>query len=146
MRPFVVVGTICTIAGGLTAAVSRPTDFGHGPWLAAYLVLVGGVGQIGLGAGQALLAGGVPSQGIVRVEVTSWNVGLLGVVAGTLVPSPLLTTVGSVATALALTLLVRSAHAPGRPVSWMRGIFLALAVTLILSTPIGVVLAWARHG
>ena len=66
IMPFVVVGTTCTIAGGLVTAVSRPTDFGHGPWLAAYLVLVGGVGQIGLGAGQALLTGGVPSGRIVR--------------------------------------------------------------------------------
>jgi hypothetical protein len=146
IMPFVVVGTVCTVAGGLVAAVSRPTEFGHGPWLAAYLVLVGGVGQIGLGAGQALLAGGVPNRGVVRVEVVSWNVGLLGVVIGTLAPSPLLTTVGSAATALTLTLFVRSARAPGRLAPLARGAFLALAVTLLVSLPIGVVLAWARHG
>lgn len=146
IMPFVAVGTVCTIAGGLVAAVSRPTNFGHGPWLAAYLVLVGGVGQIGLGAGQALLAGRVPSQGVVRVEVVSWNAGLLGVIIGTLVPSPLLTTVGSAATALALTLFVRSVRTPGRLAPLARGAFLALAVTLLVSLPIGVVLTWARHG
>lgn len=144
--PFVVVGTVHTIAGGLVAAVSRPTDFGRGPWLAAYLVLVGGVGQIGLGASQALLGGGVPSRDIVRVEVVSWNVGLLGVVTGTLLSSPLLTTCGSAATALALALFIRGARAPGRMAPLARGVFLALAITLLVSTPIGVVLAWARHG
>lgn len=144
--PFVVVGSVLTIVGGLVAAVTRPTDFGSGPWLAAYLVLVGGVAQIGLGAGQALLGDSTPSRGIVRVEATSWSVGLLGVVVGTLVPSPLVTTLGSAATALALALFLRNARASGRPCSWARGMFLALAVTLLVSMPIGVVLAWTRHG
>ena len=43
--PFVLVGSVCIVAGGLVAAVSRPSGFELGSWLAAYLVLVGGVAE-----------------------------------------------------------------------------------------------------
>ena len=43
MRAFVVLGAVAIVAGGLIAAVTRPSGFAEGPWLAAYLVLVGGV-------------------------------------------------------------------------------------------------------
>ena len=41
---------ICSVAlGGLVAAVAQPLDLAHGSWLAAYLVLVGGVAQGAMG-------------------------------------------------------------------------------------------------
>ena len=45
VRPFLLIGSLCTIAGGLVAAVTRPTGFVLGSWTAAFLVLVGGVAQ-----------------------------------------------------------------------------------------------------
>ena len=48
--------------GGAVAAVSDPFSFEQGSWLAAFLVLVGGVVQIALGAGQAALVGGAVEQ------------------------------------------------------------------------------------
>ncbi|HRW41812.1 MAG TPA: hypothetical protein P5193_09740, partial [Microthrixaceae bacterium] len=75
-RPFVVVGAVAVVAGGAVAAVTRPTGFELGPWLAAFLVLVGGVAQIALGAGQAWVADRVPASATVRSELAVWNVGL----------------------------------------------------------------------
>ena len=37
------------VLGGLVAAVTEPLDLTHGSWVAAYLVLVGGVGQGAMG-------------------------------------------------------------------------------------------------
>ncbi|MBS7547854.1 hypothetical protein [Dietzia massiliensis] len=39
MREFVLVGLTAIIAGGLVAAVTGPTGFDEGSWVAAYLVL-----------------------------------------------------------------------------------------------------------
>lgn len=74
---FVVIGAVFVVAGGLVAAVSGPTDFEQGSWLAAYLVLVGGVAQMVLGAGQAWLAVRIPPGRSTRIEAWSWNIGLV---------------------------------------------------------------------
>src|SRR3546814_20131767 len=52
---------------------SSDLGFEHGSWLAAYLVLVGGVAQIALGGGQAWLADRVPRARTTRTEAWSWN-------------------------------------------------------------------------
>lgn len=54
--PFIATGGTLVVAGGLVAAVNSAAPFAHGSWLAAYLVLVGGVAQIALGVGAAALA------------------------------------------------------------------------------------------
>ncbi|MCE5292393.1 MAG: hypothetical protein LLG14_24605, partial [Nocardiaceae bacterium] len=50
----VVLGMSQVILGGLVAAVTRPLALTHGSWLAAYLVLVGGVAQYTMGRVAAL--------------------------------------------------------------------------------------------
>src|SRR5579875_3107512 len=82
--PFAAFGTACVIAGGLVAAATAPAPSGHGSWAAAYLVLVGGVAQVALGAGQALLAPRSPSRRLVAAEFAGWNAGNAAVLAGTL--------------------------------------------------------------
>ena len=42
----VAVASALIVAGGLVAAVDGAAPFAHGSWLAAYLVLVGGVAQL----------------------------------------------------------------------------------------------------
>ena len=54
-RWFVAAGSSCVVVGGLVAAATGPTGFEDGSWVAAYLVLVGGVAQIALGVGQQLV-------------------------------------------------------------------------------------------
>ena len=52
---FLTSASVLIVAGGAVAAVNSAAPFGHGSWLAAYLVLVGGVSQGVLGAGRLAL-------------------------------------------------------------------------------------------
>ena len=59
-RPFLVLGSVGVVLGGLLAAVTGPLALPMGSWAAAYLVLVVGVGQIVLAGGQAFVGGSDP--------------------------------------------------------------------------------------
>ena len=96
MREFVLVGLTAIIAGGLVAAVTGPTGFDEGSWVAAYLVLVAGVAQVGLGVGQALLTDGTLSGGRRVVQLLAYNLANSAVLAGTLTGSVVAVTVGGV--------------------------------------------------
>lgn len=143
--PFVVIGSVSIIAGGLVAAVSRPTGFDLGPWLAAFLVLVAGVAQIAFGAGQAWLSGReIPLQ-VIRVELVAFNLGAGATILGSLAQVPLVTTIGGVATILAvaafLSMVVKSIAGP----RWARWLYIVGATVILVSTPIGLLLAWTGH-
>lgn len=144
-RPFAVVAVACVVFGGVVAAVTRPTGFELGPWVAAFLVLVGGVSQLALGAGQAWLAGDPPSASRVRLEVAVFNTGAAGTVAGTLLGLPVVTTLAGVVLAIALVLFLvttRARHESGR---LARAAYLAVVTVVLVSIPVGLVLAWIRH-
>jgi hypothetical protein len=145
MRPFVVMGGTCVIAGGLVAAVSRPTEFELGSWVAAYLVLVGGVAQVSLGVGRAWLAWDAARPRRTLAEAALWNVGLAGTLVGSLRPAFGATAVGGAFTAAALVsfLLGIRRTRPGQPV--LSVVYRGLVGLIIMSTPVGVALAWARH-
>jgi hypothetical protein len=66
------------------AAVTARYPTESGTWAVAYLVLVAGVAQIALGAGQALLAAEMPPLRLVIAEFILWNCANTGVLAGTL--------------------------------------------------------------
>ena len=143
---FVIVGAVCIVAGGLVAAVTGPTGFEQGSWLAAYLVLVGGVAQIALGGGQAWLARRVPPSRSTRIEAWSWNVGAAAVVLGTLSSLPIVTSIGGLATAAALGRFFGGAREmrPGQRTVGL--LYRSIAALVLLSIPVGLVLAWMRHG
>ncbi|MGZ4716615.1 MAG: hypothetical protein ACXWCB_07925 [Acidimicrobiales bacterium] len=144
-RPFLLIGSLCTIAGGLVAAVTRPTGFVLGSWTAAFLVLVGGVAQIALGAGQAWLAEQPPPARRVRVEVVCWNTGVAATLVGTLAATPIITTVAGLALVPALALFIATTKAPSSVRRSGRVIYRALAGIVLVSIPIGLGLAWSRH-
>lgn len=145
-RSFVVVGSLCVVAGGLVAAVTGPTDFEPGSWLAAYLVLVGGVAQIASGAGQAWLSADQPPTRLVRAEVIGWNLALLAVVVGTLSSFPVATTIGGVITAAVLVAFLLGTRHARRQVGGAALLYRALVIFVLLSAPVGILLAWVRHG
>jgi hypothetical protein len=60
---FLASSGVLIVAGGAVAAVNSAAPFGHGSWLAAYLVLVGGVSQVVLGAGRLALRAPRPNSG-----------------------------------------------------------------------------------
>jgi hypothetical protein len=144
--PFVLVGSVCIVAGGLVAAVSRPTGFELGSWLAAYLVLVGGVAQIALGGGQAWLADSPPAALAVRSELATWNAGVLTTVVGTLTGRPVVTTFGGAASIVALALFLAGVRRAGSAPAWARLLYRSVAAIVLISTPVGLALAWIRHG
>jgi hypothetical protein len=142
--PFLAGGTIAVVAGGLVAAATGPAGWDRGTWAAAFLVLVAGVGQIGLGAGQAILADVAPSGGRLAREVVLLDVGSALVLAGGVASAPAVVTAGSLVLAAALVAfaLVPRRHGDWRP--WLGRAYTGLLVVLLVSTPIGLALAWMR--
>src|SRR5664280_1733410 len=143
--PFAAVGAACIVAGGLVAAVSAPAPSEHASWAAAYLVLVVGAAQAALGVGQALLALRVPSRRNVAVQFTAWNLGNAAVLTGTLAGITTLVDTGGALLVVAL-LLLRGVRTGREPRTWLLWAFRLLAAVLLISIPIGLVLARTRPG
>lgn len=144
-RPFLVIGAIAIVSGGLVAAATRPLDLELGPWLAAFLVLVVGVAQITLGGGQIGLAEEPPTTGVIWTEALLWNGGVAMTVLGTYGQQPLVTTLAAIPTIAALVLFASAGSGRQGP-RWLQASHRAFALVILVSVPIGVALAWSRHG
>jgi hypothetical protein len=146
VRPFLVVGAAAIIAGGITAAVTRPTGFALGSWVAAYLVLVAGVAQIALGVGQARLARVAPRRAEVMTELVAWNAAVVATIVGTLFGAPLVTTLGGIALVVALLRFLIGVRAAGTSSNPSLVLYRFVLTIVLVSTPVGLALAWIRHG
>jgi hypothetical protein len=134
------------VAGGAVAAVNSAAPFGHGSWLAAYLVLVGGVSQVLLAAGRLALRAPRPSRALRRAQLVLWNLGSVAVPAGVLADASALVTVGSVALLWALALFAAGASRIRREVRGRAVVYLAIVVGLAVSVVVGSALANALPG
>lgn len=143
---FLAVGGIGVVAGGLVAAATGPLRLSLGSWVAAFLVLVVGVAQIGLGALQEGLAARPASDALVAGELVAWNGGAAAVIAGTLLDAPPLVDVGGVLMVLALVLVLLGVRGSSGSPHWAVWVFRALVAVLLVSVPIGLVLAQLRAG
>lgn len=146
--PFTVIGVAYVIAGGLVAAVTAPAPTEHTSWAAAYLVLVGGVAQAGLGLGQAMFTDRIPAP-VVAVQAAGWNLANVAVLAGTLLGVTALVDLGGALLLVTLTLLGRGLRPSRmRPANGARRWFLygyrLLVLILLISVPVGLVLARLR--
>lgn len=143
--PFLVLGAVGVVAGGLLAAVTGPVDLEHGSWAAAYLVLVVGVAQIVFGTTQAALAVDArDAGGRRRAELACWNLGSLLVVGGTFAEATWLVALGSGLLVLALVLFITTVSgASGRP--RLAVLYRAFAGFLAVSVAVGTVLSVSRH-
>jgi hypothetical protein len=141
--PFLSIGTACVIAGGLVSAVAAHAPTEHTSWAAAYLVLVAGVAQMALGAGQALLARGCPPPRLVVGELLTWNLGNAAVITGTVAGVTTVVDAGGAALVVALVLLL-TASTGRRRGGWPLWVFRGLIVVLLVSIPVGLVLAEIR--
>lgn len=146
----VAAGFIGIIVGGVVAAMTAPLHWAHGSWAAAYLVLVAGVAQLGLGIGQAWLAPEVPSRRRRAGELVTWNVGSLLVIIGTVVTQPIVVDLGAVLLIIGLVLFitgVRGAAATVTPAGvWVLRAYVLIAVIIAVSMPVGLVLAAVHAG
>jgi hypothetical protein len=142
---FVVVGVTWTTVGGLAAAVTRPLGWELGSWTAAFLVLVGGMAQVGLGVGQAWMGEVHPPARLRTTELVAWNAGVVLTVAGTFAGQPPVTSLGGVALAVALgSFLVATRERSARARGWQVA-YRALVAVVLISIPIGLALSWLRH-
>ena len=142
--PFLLCGSASVTLGGIAAAVSGPTGWEQGSWVAAFLVLVTGVGQIGLGMGQAFLAPRTPTPLTVAIECTLWNLGSLAVMVGTLMDAPLLVTLGGLVLLGSLALLADIGRTTKSQHRRLHRAYQGLLLLLLVSTPIGITLSWIR--
>lgn len=142
--PFLAVGVAAVVAGGVAAAVVRPAGWERGSWVAAFLVLVVGVGQAGLAIGQSAAVRGGLSRRTIVAELGLGNGGASLVIVGTLWSSPLIATVGSLLFGATIALFARHSHRSRGHRGWMQRSYLALLVVLMASVPIGIALSWLR--
>jgi len=149
LLPFTAIGVLCITAGGLLAAATASAPSEHTTWAAAYLVLVGGIAQVGLGFGQATFTAGT-STPVLASQVAGWNLGNAAVLAGTLQGSTAVVDLGGALLVVTLGLLARGLSPTGvRPVGgagrWCLYGYRVLMVILFVSIPVGLVLAQIRH-
>lgn len=141
--PALVIALALTVAGGFVAAISAHAPTEHASWTAAYLVLVGGVATLGLAVGRGSLSPDRVSLGQLAGELAAWLVGNALVVIGTLADTTWLVDAGGAVLVVALALVVLGVRG-GRGPGWIRAVFSALVVLLLVSIPVGLVLARIR--
>ncbi|MGH3404607.1 MAG: hypothetical protein ACRDRJ_19210 [Streptosporangiaceae bacterium] len=134
------------MAGGLVAAATAPAASELGSWAAAYLVLVAGLAQVALGAGQALLAPGGPARRAVGVELIGWNAGNAAVLAGTLLGWTWLADLGGALLVVALALVTWQLRGAVRQPAWPVRAYRALVALILVSIPVGLVIAHFQPG
>ena len=139
--PFVVVGVACVVAGGLVSAAVAMAPSQLGSWAVAYLVLVGGVAQVGFGAGQALLAVRAPGRRTVVAELAGWNAGNGAVLAGTLLRITWLADIGGVLLFTILVLALARIRGAVRHPAWPLHLYRAVVSLVLVSIPVGLVIA-----
>lgn len=139
--PFIALGSISIIAGGLLAAVTAISPTRHTTWAAAYLVLVVGVAQLGIGIGQALLAPKLPSSRLIAAELLTWDVGNAGVIAGTLMNRVGLVDLGGALLAVSLVLFLLGVRGHTGRNKWLLYLYRLLITILLVSIPIGLLIS-----
>lgn len=141
---FLLIGAAGVVAGGLVAAVTNPLKLEHGSWVAAYLVLVVGVAQIGLGILQERLVAAPTSARMRASQLVTWNVGNAAVIGGTVAAAPFVVDAGGVLLVAALALFLAAQRGqplpagPHRTAAW---VFRGLVLLLLVSIPVGLTLA-----
>lgn len=144
--PFIVIGALGILCGGLLSAISAAAPTYLASWAVAYLVLVVGFAQLLLGIGQDQLAVRRPSAGLVAAEVLSFNLANLAVLVGSLTTAVVLTWTGAALMVVAMALFIWAARGSASRHRWLLHLFRAMIVVLLVSAPIGIILAHSRMG
>jgi heme/copper-type cytochrome/quinol oxidase subunit 4 len=140
--PFALAGAVSVIAGGLLAAIAAPAPTRHGVWAVAYLVLVLGISQIVLGAGQALLSSTPWGARMVAVTAAAFNVANIAVLVGVITDHIVVFDAGAVLLAVALVLFLHGVRRSARR-SWPLYAYRLFIAVLVVSIPIGLLVTTA---
>lgn len=141
--PFLTVGVAAITLGGLFSAATARFASYHSAWFVAYLVLVVGIAQVGLGIGQWKLSSKPLTVAVLFAELLIFNIGNAGVILGSLVSDSLWVDIGSALLAVALAIFAWMVWSPRR-----RGVILwsywALLALLFVSVFVGLYFAHFR--
>ncbi|MBN9609205.1 MAG: hypothetical protein BGO26_03935 [Actinobacteria bacterium 69-20] len=110
--PYLFAGAVCIIGGGVLAAATAYASTEKTAWATAYLVLVGGVAQVFLGAAVSWLTPKAPARNA-WLAWAGWNIGNAGVLTGQLTALIALTDVGTALLVASLVLVLASGHGVG---------------------------------
>lgn len=138
--PFLTVGVAAIALGGLFSAATARFASYHSAWFVAYLVLVVGIAQVGLGLGQWRLASKPLGVAVLFVELLIFNVGNAGVMWGSLTSEPLWVDIGSVLLLVSLVTFGWMVWKPRRRGAALWG-YWALLVLLFASVFVGLFFA-----
>lgn len=136
------VGYGSIFLGGLVAAVTAPLELEKGSWLAAYLVLIAGLAQVFLAHQSNILGAPAPAVRPLWLQLLLWFGGNVLVILGSLLAAPIIVDVGGLALVIALVLALRFTLAA--PPAWRVWALRLFYVAVIVSVPIGLVLAHMR--
>src|SRR5690625_2058837 len=142
VRTGLTTGYSAIFAGGIIAAVTGPLNLTKGSWLAAYLVLIAGLAQLLLVyQGRILRVSPLPAR-FMWMKFSFWAAGNVAVIAGSLASQPVIVDLGSLALVSALIIaLVNTRGAPNVVHAWL---LRACYVAVLLSIPVGMILAHGR--
>lgn len=140
--PFLTLGIAAVVLGGMFSAVTARSATYHSAWFVAYLVLVVGVAQVGLGLGQWWLSSKPLPVGVLMAELVIFNFGNAGVILGSVLEASLWVDVGSALVVISLGIFGWAVWPARRQgvVLWM---YWALVVLLMASVIVGLFFAHA---
>lgn len=150
LASFFLSGITFMLAGAVVGVLNATTGLGsYGHWLALHLVLLGGVSQLILGAGQffstAFLATDPPARTMVRAQLVTWSAGTILVAVGVPTGRSILTDIGAVAVIAGLglfaTALWRLDQRSLQRARWAIRWYYASAASLGLGAVLGIVMA-----
>lgn len=139
IRWFALAAVLALVIGGLVAAAVAHAPTQPMVWMVAFLVLVTGFAQMVLALGQGLLPEHLPSATWRHGEWWLFNLGNLGVIAGTLRMQPPLVMLGTVlfiASLVAFYVGVRGGKA-----GWLLHAFRAVLVVVCAGACVGLALS-----
>lgn len=147
----IVAGVCSVVLGGLVAAVTGPLELGRGSWIAAYLVLVGGVAQCAMGQARAWHPEEARPHGWTWTQFSCWNVGNAAVIGGTVVGQPIVVDLGSALLVIAVAIALHAERRVTGPTARGASPLLLWAYRIVLlvlavSIPVGMVLSHLRYG
>lgn len=133
------IGVACIILGGLITAITGPLQLEKGSWVSAYLVLVAGVIQYALAIQERILE--APQQPVGRQWTRNllWAAGNVLVILGAFTEIQLFVGLGGVVLIAVLVMcLLHTKGARRQALTWLAR---TLYLVVILSVPVGLVLA-----
>lgn len=138
----IAVGYLAIFAGGIIAAITAPLGLEKGSWLAAYLILVAGLAQLLLSHQCQILHVRLPAARASWIQLSFFVAGNVAVIIGSLLSQPIVVNLGGIGLIGALGIAIRNAAAA--PQVWRKWALQLFYAAVVISVPIGLVLAHMR--